>query len=250
VVRSARPLSSAALLLAAATALAGCETTMQEAARIQINDARIRASEVGVRISHSIRTVSVTDVALVRGSHTTAFVVSIRNLSGAPTSDLAVSVGVRLADRKLVYANSTAGLPYFSTHIAEVGRRATLDWVFTTGRTFPSGSRPFARVGAAAVLSPEPHASPVPGVTGRLLAPPAGGAGGEAATVLVRNRSSMPQYQLPVYAYVRRGDRYLAAGVASIATLPSGSSATIKVPLAGHPAGGAITVEVPATIFA
>lgn len=246
-VRSASP---AAILVAAATALAGCETTMQEAARIQINDARIRAGEVSVRISRSIRTVSVTDIALVRGSGTTAFVVSIRNRSGAPTSDLAVSVGVRLAGGKVVYANSTAGLPYFSTHIAELGTGATLRWVFTTGRRFPAGARPFARVGAAAVLSPEPHASPVPGVTARLLAPPAGGAGGEAATVLVRNRSSMPQYQLPVYAYVRRGERYLAAGAASIATLPSGSSATIKVPLAGHLEGGQVTVEVPATIFA
>ena len=245
-----RSVSSAAILVAAATALAGCETTMQEAARIQINDARIRASEVTVRISHSNRTVSVTDVALVRGSGTTAFVVSIRNVSGTPTSDLAVSVGVRLPGGKLVYANSTAGLPYFSTHIAEIGPGSTLRWVFTTGRTFPRRARPFARVGTAAVLSPEPHASPVPGVTGRLLTPPAGGAGGESATVLVRNRSSMPQYQLPVYAYVRRGDRYLAAGVASITTLPSGSSATVRVPLAGHPSGGSVTVEVPATIFA
>ena len=66
---------------------------------------------------------------------------------------------------------------------------------------------------------------------------------------VVRNASDVPQYGLPVYAVVRRGGRYVAAGAATVDDLGSRGSARVALSLIGDRRGGAITYEALPTIF-
>src|ERR1700722_14034179 len=77
--RRATAAVTAAAVLAAAGALAGCATTQQEAARLQLNAARIRASEQPTEVKVAGQTVDVTRVARVVTGGQTAFVVQVRN---------------------------------------------------------------------------------------------------------------------------------------------------------------------------
>jgi hypothetical protein len=67
--------------------------------------------------------------------------------------------------------------------------------------------------------------------------------------VRLHNLSGIPQYQLPVYAFARRGGRLVAAGTTSITTLDGSSDQTVRLALLGHADGARLTVEALPTIF-
>ena len=76
-------------------------------------------------------------------------------------------------------------------------RRVT--WVYTTTRRVPAGARPYAIVGARpSVRAPRVSTAPV---IGAIAAPRAATTARVAVTL--QNRSSIPQYQLQVYAVAR-----------------------------------------------
>jgi hypothetical protein len=234
--------------LGAAGWLAGCTTTQQEAARLQLNAARIRASQAAVRVTRQDRVVGIGPVALVRGGGAEAIVVVISNRSPKAVSDLPISVGVRRAAGTRLYLNDVAGLPYFAAHIPAIAAGGSLTWIFTTRRQLPDGARPFAVVGVPSqpLLA---KAAALPAVT----AGPVGTVGvdgfGAGLTVAVRNDSGIPQYQLPVYAFVRSARGFLAAGSATVAQLASNSSTRVLVRLLGSPTRGAVQLEVRPTVF-
>jgi hypothetical protein len=236
-------------LLGVPVAVAGCATTQQEAARIRVNDARIRASEVRTTIGGASRGVAVGPVQVIASPGRRTFVVEIRNLRSTPISDNPISVGLLGPRGRGPSLNGAAGLPYFETHMPSVGGHGVLRWVLsTTGRT---GRRPklFAIVGRpSATISPPPGALPTVTVTlVRRAERPLGDR--REITVRVRNGSSIPQYQLPVYAVEQRGGRYLAAGSASVSSLAGGASTEVGIKLFGRPGGGRLELEAPPTIY-
>jgi hypothetical protein len=222
-------------------ALAGCTTTQQQAAWLRLNDARLRASELSVRVAKPGGYASVEQVAAVAGVGGSAVVVRVRNIGPRPLSDLPISIGTISASGKRTYLNAASGLDYFRTHLPLVPAHGLLTWVYTTHGRLPA-ARLFAEVGSRSLraqrplpqiqIKPERRAGAAPGVL----------------RLTVINRSQVPQYQLPVYAVVRRGGRYLAAGEATIGKLSGGSSSALRLPLVGH-AGGQLQFEAPPTIF-
>ncbi len=80
----------------------------------------------------------------------------------------------------------------------------TLTWVYTTTRRLPARARPFAIVGAPAVGPARPRVGTAP-VIARARAPPGSGARPLAVAVTLHNSSSVPQYQLQVYAFALSG---------------------------------------------
>ncbi|MGO9973562.1 MAG: hypothetical protein ACLP01_12310 [Solirubrobacteraceae bacterium] len=234
--------------LLAAGLLAGCATTQQEAARLQLNSARIRASAAAVRVTREDPQLAVGPVELIRGAARCAVLVVIRNRTDRPLSDLPVSVGIRDSRGAPRYLNAIAGLPYFGAHVAGIAAHGTLRWVFTTARLLPAHARPFARVGFAQPgLAPAPRLLPAIDAV-RIRSTALGGDSSELSLV-VRNLSGVPQYQLPVYAFVQRGRTYLAAGGAMIAHLASDASTTLRLRLLGASGGARVQVEAPPTIF-
>jgi hypothetical protein len=228
----------------ALTSLAGCSTTQQEAARLQLNSARLRAAEVALHIARRDPDVEVERATLVRGAGGSAIVVKLRNLSTQPVSDLPIAAGVLTSrrGRRRIVLNAAAGLDYFSTHTPSIPAGGELTWVLTSDRRFPAGTRAFAEVGLpvpVALMSSHSLPSLVVSAVTR--------AG--ALQVTVSNRSSVPQYQLPVYAVVWWRGRPRAAGQVTIAHLGTGSTTTLRLSLVGQGAAGAVAVQAPPTIF-
>jgi len=230
-------------VVAGAGPLAGCATTMQRAARLRLNSARILASQSSIRVSTAGTTVTVTGVTLIRSGRATAFVVTVRNVGRRAISDLPISVGYRLAHHREVYVNAGDTLTYFDAHLPGIAAGASLTWVYTAGRRLPAGARPFARVGSTpAVPGAAVDGSPVI----RVRATPATGT---LVDVAVRNLSGVPQYQLPVYAVAERDGHAVAAGQSSVTELAGGASQTLQLRLLGRTGPAAVQVEAPSTIF-
>jgi hypothetical protein len=233
-------------VVAAGIAVAGCATTQQEAVRLQLNSARIRASEHPTKVAVAGRALRVTRVALVRGRRGSAIVVRLHNPGTRTISDLPISVGVRkgAARQRPLNARSSSELSYFDAHVPVIAAGETVTWVYATRHPTPAGARPYAIVGARpSVRAPRVTTAPVisASAAGKLPWFP-------QAAVTLHNRSSVPQYQLQVYAVARRGRRYVAAGALTVPHLGSGGTHTVTVPLLGHPARGRLGLEALPTI--
>lgn len=233
-------------MLAAAGLVAGCSTTMQEAARLQLNSARIRASEVSTRVTVAGRAVTVTRVALISGGGSTAFVISVRNRSSSQVSDLPISVGVRVGRERPVYYNAAPGAEYsyFEAHLPVLRAGATLTWVYSTHRRTPSDARPFAIVGGRPSPAVAP-ATPLPVIRVRVSddATPA------RAVIALHNLSAVPQYQLPVFAFAERGGRYVAAGDVTVEHLGGQATTTLALGLVGSLVDARLQIEAPAAVL-
>jgi hypothetical protein len=235
-----------------AAVLAGCSTTQQEAARLQLNAARIRASEQRTEVTAPGQAVQVTRVARVMNGGRTAFVVQVRNPGNRPVSDLPISVGVRPAGKRRIYVNlqSPAELSYFAAHLPLVAAGATLTWVYTTDRRLPAHARPFALVGGTP-SNTAPRTNPLPVIRAG-AASPAASASATAASplaVVLHNLSSVPQYQLQVYAVAERAGRYVAAGSFTVPHLGSNARSRLTLPILGHIGNARLQIEAAPTIF-
>lgn len=244
-VRRARRAFSGAVALCAAGLLAGCATTMQEASRLQLNSARIRASQVTTRVTSTSTStqVRVTRLDVLAEGHRAAFVVSLRNDGRRAVSDLPISVGYRLAGGQATYLNDGDDLDYFQAHLPVIRAGRQLTWVFSAGSREPRGARPFALVGATPTAAANPTAN-LPRITAR-----AASATGEDVRVELDNASSVPQYQLQVYAVAVRDGGYVAAGNATVEHLGTSSTRTIELPLLGSLSRATVEVEALPTIF-
>jgi hypothetical protein len=243
--RSVRAAGGIAAGLVAAGALTGCATTMQEASRLQLNAARIRTSEVATHVRSAGTAVQVVHVARVSAGGRTAFIVELRNLGRWAVADLPISVGVRAARGRRIDVNalSSAEDSYFDAHLPGIAAGGSLTWVYTTARRLPAHARPFALVGTR----PDPplaSSGQVPIIHARAQL-----SSGSQLSIALRNLSSVPQYQLQVYAVARSGSHYLAAGNLTVAHLGSQSTRTVRLPVVGNPGSAALAVHALPTIL-
>jgi hypothetical protein len=226
-------------LTGAAVLLAGCVTTQDRNARAKLSAERQIAARAPLRLGARNTEVEVVRSALVRARGRTAVVVELRSRARTPLTDLPIAVGVRIRGRKTPALNGGRNLDWFATHVAALAPGATTTWVFTARRRVPAGARAYARVGVP-LAKPTSQASSLP----RLQASDLG-----RGRVRVRNDSDVPQVDLPVYAVVRVGGRYVAAGHASIPKLRGNGEATVAVPLVGARNAPQPQVHVLPTIF-
>jgi hypothetical protein len=224
------------IALLGASTLAGCATTQQEAARLQLNDARIRASQVPLRLGGQDQTVSVASIAVITRRHS-AVIITLRNNGASPVSDLPLLVGVASGARR-TELNRAANTDYFQNHVPAIPAHGSLRWVLTLDQPLPPGSVPFAKLGVAVGLTAKAIKT-LP----RLRVVSRGG------LITVANTSGVPQYQLPVYVIAERDGRYVAAGQATIAHLGTDATTELRVPLVGDRSGATVSLEAPPTIF-
>jgi hypothetical protein len=256
VARSASHRRRALVALAAAGSLTACSTTQQEAARLQLNSARIRASEVPTRVIVPGHAVRVARVALVTGGGQTAFVVRVHNPAQRPVSDLPISVGVRVGTKPPMYLNSQSPqeLSYFDAHLPVVAAGGMLTWVYTTDRHLPAHARPFAIVGGEPNPA-VPRVDQLPVIRASALTGTPGTAGSESSSgasklaIALHNLSGVPQYQLQVYAFAQTAGRYVAAGGITVAHLGSQGSKTLHLGLLGSLDHARLQIEALPTIF-
>jgi hypothetical protein len=219
----------------AVVALAGCATTQDEAARLQLNSSRIRTSELPTIVRSAGSAVAVSDVSMISTPGTHTFVVTVRNSRASAVTDLPISVGVSVRGHRRIYLNSRSGqelTAYFDAHLPRIAANSSLTWVFDTTRSLPPKSRPFALVGAR----PSPavgESSTAPTIGAHITGTQAASRGREWLELTLHNGSSVPQYQLPVYAVARRGRRTVAAGDLIVPHLGTHKSLSLRLPIQG-----------------
>jgi hypothetical protein len=254
--RCAPRVLTALAAIATAGGLTACATTQQEAARLQLNSARIRASELPTRVTTAGTAVTVQRVAIVTGHGQTAFVVQVRNPGRRAVTDLPISVGVRAGHRAPIYVNvqSPLELSYFDAHLPVVAASSSVTWVYTTSRHLPAHARPFARVGGTP-SPPAPGGSRLPAIQASPIPATAGPAttavthGTTKLAIALRNLSGVPQYQLQVYAFAQSRGRYVAAGSLTVPHLGTQSSTKLALGLLGDPGTARLEIEALPTIF-
>lgn len=225
-------------------------TTQDEAARLQLNSARIRASELETIVRAPGDAVRVTRLSVLRAAGATTFVVTVRNPHAASVADLPISVGVRLPHGRRLYLNdrSASEFSYFNAHLPIIAAGGELTWVYTAPRKLPANGRhPFVLVGdrpSPAVRLP--RTAPV--IRARVTAAPGTGHPATLA-VSVHNTTDIPQYQLQVYAVARRAGRLLAAGAVTVPHLGSNRTEAVSLPVEGRPTGARVDVVALPTIF-
>lgn len=263
--RRALPAVALAGVAAAGGLFSGCVSTQEKNARAKLAATRVLEGRRAPRAARAGGEVRVVGVQAVRGAGRgrSAVVVELRNGAREPRTDVPVTVGVRGPDGRRVRLNGRAGQGWFASHLPAVdgGGRAT--WVFTTRRPLPRG-RLFAVAGAlqeppfsSASALPALRAETVAGAeVGRAVATARAGSRASASSrgagrvrVAVVNDSGVPQADVQVYALVRDGRRWVAAGRASVARLGAHGRATVSVPLAGDAAGRPVRVHAIPTIF-
>jgi hypothetical protein len=219
-------------------------TTQQEAARLQINSARIRASQVRLRVTGQSRQVELASVRLIALPRVarSAIVVTLRNRGDTGVSDLPLLVGVSLPHGHRISLNRETA-DYFQNHVPAIAPHEELGFVLTVQRRLPAGAVPYARLGGSADVA-VPIGGPLPALRVTTIRDRHG-----RATLTVRNLSSIPQFQLPVYAVASRNGRLVAAGQALVTELDSGASARLRVPLIGNSAGATLSLQAPPTIL-
>jgi hypothetical protein len=222
-------------VVAAGIAVAGCATTQQEASRLRLNSARIRVSQHPTKVAVAGRALRVKRVALISGRGGSAIVVRLHNPGTRTVSDLPISVGLRkgAARQRPLNVKSAEEFSYFEAHVPVIAPGATVTWVFTTPRHVPAAAKPYAIVGARPSI-PAPRVSTAPVIS----ATAAGTATTAHLAVTLHNRTSIPQYQLQVYAVARHGRRYVAAGALTVPHLGGDGTHTVQLPLVGHPTRG------------
>lgn len=237
---AARVAAVAVAATAGAATLSACATTQQTASWIRLNNDRTILSQTPPRVLLTSSVVRPLDVSLVRSRHATAFVVRVHNLSARTVSDLPISVGYTAATGRRIYANHRGSLRYFNAHLPGVRPHQSLTWVFTTTARIPAGVRAFARVGTRAAPAAPAGSQPVPvSVTTKHIS-------GHELSLVVTNNSTLPQYQLQVYSYARRGGRYVAAADVTLQGVNPGVTERVRLPLVGRLAGERpITTVVP-----
>jgi hypothetical protein len=230
--------------ISGALLLAGCGTTQQEAARLQLNSARIRATEQPLRVTRPATDVRVAGLTVLDGDKGTAFVVRLRSSASGILTDLPISVGVLGPHNKRQYLNGAVGSDYFDSHVAAIPPRAEMTWVLTTRRHVSQHARPFATVGTPVPGFSSARSLPKISVTSSVAA----GSNGPLE-LTVHNPTGVPQYGLQVFATVTQGGAYVAAGKAEIAHLGTGSSTSVRINLLGKTTTAAPALQATPTIF-
>ena len=241
--RSARRMSLGLAGAVVATGLAGCVTTQEENSWLILRNARTLASEGSVRVRAENPTVRVDRVELVRGSRSSALVVSIHNVGPRPLTDLPISVGLIGRGGTRTYLNDRAGINYWDSHIPAVGAGETVSWVLPYAGKDVAG-RPFALVGMPS-QPPSTTVATLPRITAARVAEQSA----DRLQVRLSNHSGLPQYGLQVYAVALRNGNVVAAGRAAVSELGSSGKTTVGLTLAGDYTDAQLQLYAPPTIF-
>jgi hypothetical protein len=235
---------AAALVLLAAVALSGCESTQAKSARLAKQKHSV-ADEHGVVVKTRNPDVRVLRTGLVADEYGTAVAVQLQLSGRRAQAGLPIGFGVTGPGGKALYANDLPGLADSLTHVALLppGRRV---WWVNDQVQAEGGRAVKARVGAAdskasaAALARPPRLEPT---ALRLDSD----SSGSFTRGFLRNRSAVEQRNVTVFAVAERGGKVVAAGRAGIERLKARDKALFKVFWIGDPKGARVRIFAPPT---
>ena len=223
--------SAALLTLLAAIALAGCESTEQESAKIAKRLGHQRASAAVTKIKGANSSVRIVSAQIVSSAGGTAAVLELSNSSSHAQADIPILITVYDAAGKAVYSNSTVGESSPSGELSLLGAHATVWWV--DSNVLASGGTPVrvvVKIGAPTASPPAQSLSASRLASGSNFVGPF--ISGSAS-----NSSAAAETDVTVYAVALAGARVVAAGQSLIPSLPAHGSASFQVNVDGKAKG-------------
>lgn len=232
-----------AVLVTLALALTGCERTQEKSAQLEKAVHHARLTERGLSIAKASPDITVLGATLVRGTEGAAAVVTLRNDSAQALRDVPIAITVKDAQGSTVFQNNAPGLEAALTSLGSLSAHGVATWV---DDQVPATGNP---VSVAAI------AGESPAVSGALPEIEVAGihpneeSGSATAAGTVRNRSSVAQQALVVYAVARRAGRVVAAGRAILPEVAPGAAVPFQAFLVGSSHGATLRAEAPTTTF-
>ena len=221
----------------------GCETTQQQSAKIARTLGHQSAIAGTTRLGAANRDVRIEQAVLLTAAGQSAVALKLTNTSTRTQTDFPVLIEVLDAKGSAVYRNNTSGIEPSIQEFALLAPHATAWWV--DNEVLASGGVPKTATGQlGAATAPAPGA--VPSITTEAVSA-SDSFPGPHVSVTVRNRSTIAQRQLPVYAVARRGGRVVGAGRGIIPSLAPGAGAQVQVPMVGSVSESTISLTVPPT---
>ena len=221
----------------------GCETTQQQSAKIARTLGHQSAIAGTTRLGAANRDVRIEQEALLTAGGQSAVALKLTNTSARAQADFPVLIEVLNAKGGPVYRNNSSGIEASIQQFALLAPHATAWWV--DNEVLASGGVPktaTGRLGAATTQAP----SAVPSITTEAVSA-SDSFPGPHVSATVRNRSTIAQRQLPVYAVALRGGRVVGAGRGIIPSLAPGAGAQVQVPIVGSVSESTISLTVPPT---
>ncbi len=231
-------------LAAAATAIAGCESTQDESARLKAEGGKLIASEKGLVVNTTNASVRVLRSGVVKDENGIAIAIVLRNDSAQPAVNVPIAIDVRDARRRTIYRNNLPGLDPSLTTIGSMPPHSEVTWVDDQVTATETPASVVARVGDARarddgalprieVGPPRINDDPVSGLE---------------LVGTVTNRSTSDQTRLVIVGVAWKGARLLAAGRSVIDRLTTTKPARYHILPIGRVGKAAVSVAAIPTV--
>lgn len=227
-------------LLVISGALSACESTQDKSARLG-RSAGGATKEHGVVVKHQSKDVRILSTRALQDANGVAAVVTVRNVSKKPLSQLPVSIDVTGAKRASVFRNDQPGLEPSLVGISVLRPGQQLTWV--NDQVTPTGKAKAVR----ARVGDGKQAGSVPQVKLSAVKLEDDPVSGIAATGFATNKSKVEQRKLVIFAVARKRARVVAAGRGQIKKLKPGKRGRFTVFFIGNPKGAQLELAAPAT---
>jgi hypothetical protein len=236
-------LACALLGALAAIALAGCESTQEQSAKLE-KAAKREATEAARRKALTQRSLTITRpsaivkvlaATVLHSSEGAAAAVTLQNTSATMLRDVPIQITVKDASGHSVYTNAMPGLATALVSVPLLAAHATGTWVDDQVQTSAAPASVSAEVGEGERVS---AAIPSIAIRGAHLSE------GEAEGSVV-NHSTVGQRELVIYAVARRGGAIVAAGRAIIPQAEPGATEQFQAFLIGDSNGAQLEVTAP-----
>ena len=238
---SRRPAAASAVLVVAALAAAGCQSTQDKAAALRAQGAEAIETRT-VKVGAENKDVEVTGTHVLQDANGTAVVLELKHTGKDRLADVPVVIDVKDAAGASLYRNDIDGLdPSLQQYaLLRPGRDAV--WV-NDGVTAASEPKTVdAEIGTGEVLrQPEPR---VTLQNRELRADP----DGTSLTGFVANKSDIEQKDIVIFAVGYRDGKVVAAGRGQVPRVKPRARSRFNIFFIGNPKGARIELDVPPTV--
>ncbi|HUH80679.1 MAG TPA: hypothetical protein VLZ06_05065 [Solirubrobacteraceae bacterium] len=233
-----------ALAVLAALALAGCETTAEESARLE------RAAKRSQHVSEAREPlkallaappsskVVVRGTAIVHTAEGTAAVVTVHNLTASTLRKVPILIYVKDSTGRSLYTNNQPGISVTLTSVPSVPGGGSVDWVDDQVQAAGTPAGVFAKLGEGGGGSSPLH------VSAHVSEQNASGGTVEGT---VSNPTATVEQEVVVYGVARRGGRVTAAGRAVLTEVPAHGASHMQLFLIGDPSGAKLQLSAAPT---
>ena len=231
--------------LSLALALAGCESTREQAAKFAQQGSKAFQAK-GVSVTTQSRSVKVLERTVVSDANGAAAAVVVRNTGAQALAAVPIAISVRDATGKVLWRNDQPGLEPGLTHIALIAPGQTVTWV--NDQVQAAGGRPASVAAIVGAGQPAPTGASAVRVTVGATSLEGDPVSGVTAGGQVVNESAIDQPNLVVAAVARSGGRIVAAGRAIVPLLKAHGHERFQAYFIGNPRGAQLQLAAqPAT---